>query len=433
MSERVEAVHLRRLVRLRYLVLGGQLAAVLGGHFGLGVALPLPPMLALIAALAVLNVLTQRRLRANRAVHPNELAFQLLADIFQLTLLLYFSGGFANPFIFMLLPPLAIAAAALSPWQIGWIAGLAVLCYSLLLFAYVPMPMLDRLAFLTPTVLRQTGMWVCFVASAAMIVVFVVRTRGTLHQKDRELALAREQAMRNDHLAALGSLAAGTAHELGTPLATMSFIAEDLEGDAANPEHRAQLRVLREQVHRCRDAIDELAQSAGEIRASRGSSEYIDDWLAAITARWREQHPDGVIAFTPEAQAPPVRLLVDRALDQAVSCLLANATRASREVGITAAWDTRQLVLDVLDRGPGVPPNLRSTIGREPVSQKPGVQGLGLGLYLATGTIQRLGGTLELADREGGGTRARMTLPLDTLLVNADDHREHDRAITIAG
>ncbi len=133
MSERVEAVHLRRLVRLRYFVLGGQLTAVLGSRFGLDVALPLTPMLVLIAALAVLNVLTQLRLHADGAVRPNELAFQLLADIVQLTLLLYLGGGFANPFIFMLLPPLAIAAAGLSPWQIGWGAGLAVLCYSLLL------------------------------------------------------------------------------------------------------------------------------------------------------------------------------------------------------------------------------------------------------------------------------------------------------------
>lgn len=433
MSERVEAVHLRRLVRLRYLVLGGQLAAVLGSRFGLDVGLPLAPMLALIAALAVLNVLTQLRLRSSRAVRPNELAFQLLADIVQLTSLLYLSGGFANPFIFMLLPPLAIAAAALSPWQIGWVAGLAVICYSLLLFAYVPMPMLDRLAFLTPTVLRQTGMWVCFVVSAAMIVVFVVRTRGTLRQKDRELALAREQAMRNDHLAALGSLAAGTAHELGTPLATMSFIAEELEHDAVEPDQRDQLRLLREQVRRCRDAIDELAQAAGEIRASAGRPEYMDEWLAGIAARWRERHPDSTITLASDAQAHRLRLLADRALEQAVSCLISNAVRASRDVGITAAWDSRELVLDVLDRGPGIPRNLRGMIGHEPVSQKPGVQGLGLGLYLATGTIQRLGGTLELSDREGGGTRARMTLPLNTLLVNDGDDREHGHAIIAAG
>jgi two-component system sensor histidine kinase RegB len=90
-------------------------------------------------------------------------------------------------------------------------------------------------------------------------------------------------------------------------------------------------------------------------------------------------------------------------------------------------------VLDVLDRGPGIPRNLRGMIGHEPVSQKLGVQGLGLGLYLATGTIQRLGGTLELSDREGGGTRARMTLPLNTLLVNDGDDREHGHAIIAAG
>lgn len=433
MSERIETIHLRRLVWLRYGVLAGELAAVLGARFALGAALPLAPMLALIAALFALNLWTHRRLHRPEPVRPAELAWQLGADVLQLTALLYLSGGFANPFIFMLLPPLAIAAAALTPGYIGWIAAVTVLCYSLLLVAYQPLPVLERLGFLTPTVLRQTGMWVCFVVSAAMIVVFVLRTRITLRQKERELAAAREQALRNEHLAQLGSLAAGTAHELGTPLATLAFLADELEAQAAHADQRAQLQMLREQVRRCRRAIDELARSAGELRASTGRAVSVGEWLAGAVQRWRDRHPEVTFTLDADPALGERRLLLDRALDQALASLAANAARESATVAVTARGDGDRLVLEVADRGPGVPGHLRGRAGREPLGGLADVAGLGLGLYLATSTVERLGGTLTLAPREGGGTCARIALPLERLALDPEPGHGSEHAAPAAG
>jgi len=434
MSERIEANHLRRLIRLRYAVLAAQLTAILVSHYALGAALPLAPMLGFVAALLALNLVTRRRLNRPAPVQPVELAAQLGADVLQLTALLYLSGGFANPFIFLLLPPLAIAAAALTPWYIGWIAAVTVLCYTLLLVAYRPLPVLEQLGFLTPTVLRQTGMWVCFVVSAAMIILFVVRTRAALRQKERELAAAREQALRNEHLAQLGALAAGTAHELGTPLATLSFLADELEARTArDAEDREQLQLLREQVQRCRSTIDELARSAGELRAGAGRAVRMEEWLTGAVQRWRDRHPGATFNVSIAPRLAQRALLVDRALDQALASLAANAARASSTVDITARNEGKQITLEMADRGPGVPEHLRQRIGQEPLGGLTGVSGLGLGLYLAAGTVERLGGALTLTPRDGGGTCARVRLPLDQLAIDPEPVHEPSRTAPAAG
>lgn len=424
MSETVEKTHLRRLVRLRYVVIAGQATAILVVHIGLGVALPFWPMAMLVAALAGLNVLTRLRLDSARIVTPTELTLQLLADIAQLTALLFLSGGYSNPFMFMLLPPLAIAAAALATWQALSVAAFAVLCYSLLLTAYVPLPALERPAMFTPAVLRQTGMWVCFVVSAAVIFFFVLRTRHTLRAKDRELAEARERALRNEHLAELGGLAAGTAHELGTPLATLSMLAEELEEYATDPEQREQLRLLRQQVYRCRAAIDQLGQSASAQHLADARHLSVGEWLDGLVRRWRDSFPEATIHLSlPEHDGP--ELVLGRTLDQALSSLVANACRVSASVAISTIWSPEALTIEILDDGPGLPAGLRSLAGREPVGGHPGVHGAGLGLYLANSTVERLGGRLTLVDREGKGTRARITLPLNKLRAE-----EYSRELT---
>lgn len=431
MSEIIENTHLRRLVRLRYVVIAGQVTAVSGTHFVLGVALPLGPMALLIAALTGLNVLTQRRLKNTVRITPTELTLQLTADIAQLTALLYLSGGYANPFIFMLLPPLAIAAAALATWWALGVAALTVLCYSFLLVANVPLPVLDRLALFTPALLRQTGMWVCFVVSAAMIFFFVVRTRQTLRQKDRELAAARERALRNEHLAELGGLAAGTAHELGTPLATLSMLAEELEETATDADQREQLRLLRREVYRCRDAIDELTRTSSAARSGDARTQTVEAWLEGLAQRWRNSFPGAAIHVSLVDRPPGPVLIVERSLEQALSSIVANACRVSERVEIGARWDAEELAIEVLDRGPGFPASLLPLAGREPLGEHPGVHGMGLGLYLATGAVERQEGRLELLPREGGGARTRITLPLNRLL--ADEDHERTDILPVAG
>ncbi|MEQ9510095.1 MAG: ATP-binding protein [Alloalcanivorax xenomutans] len=422
MSDNAETTHLRRLVRLRYVMLIGQVLVVASVWLALGVPLPLVPMVTLMLALLLVNLVTHYRLWGDRPVAQWEVAVQLLVDIAQLTGLLYLSGGHANPFIFMLLAPLVIAAAMLTLRHTLALASVALLCYSLLLIDYMPLPMLEQLAWLPPPLLRRTGMWLCFVVSAGMVIFFVVRTRQTLRQMDAELSQARERAMENEHLAEIGAIAAGTAHELGTPLATISMLAQELEGDLQDPELRARLVLLRQQVNRCRHTIDDLSDSIRELRSEQGNEVGLNDWLEGLARRWRSVSPDVTLQLNVGRYPEGLTVRYDRALDHALSTVVANACRASDQVTIIAAVETDQLVIEVCDQGPGIPAALVPYLGREPLGGRGGVEGSGLGIYLAMGIVRRLGGSLVFHNREEGGAMACFRLPVERIRREPIEH-----------
>jgi len=415
--ETLESVHLQRLVRLRWFAIAGQMTAVLGARFGLGLALPLMPMLAIIFGLAALNAVTAIRLRQGLAnIGQRGLAVQLLADLAALTGLLYLSGGHANPFVFMLLPLLAIGAAALSGWYSAAIALAAVGCYSLLLVSFVPLPALDDWSGpLTAAAMQRIGVWSCFVLSATMIVYFVLRTRAALRAHEQAAAAERERALRQAHLATLGTLAANTAHEMASPLATIRLLVDEMmAAPAADADEEAQRRnELARQVDRCHQALHQLLEATGQPHATRGRSARPEAHLRALVRTWRQRHPDTTFELRlpdPLPDGPPI--VFDRSLEQALTHLAANAARASTGVTVKADWSRAGLQLHLIDNGPGLPAHLAGRLGREPLAGEPGISGQGLGAYLAQATIERFGGTLGFGAAHAGGTEVTIDVPL---------------------
>ena len=415
--ETLESVHLQRLVRLRWFAIAGQLTAVLGARFGLDLALPLMPMLGIIGGLAALNAIT--------AVRPGQglegtrqpgLALQLLADLAALTGLLYLSGGHANPFVFMLLPLLAIGAAALSGWYSAAIALAAVGCYSLLLVSFVPLPDLDNGSGpLTAATLQRVGMWSCFVLSATIILFFVVRTRSALRAHEQAAAAERERALRQAHLATLGTLAANTAHEMASPLATIRLLVDEkMTAPAADLDEEAQRHnELARQVDRCHQALHQLLEATGQPHATRGRSARPEDHLRSLVTGWRQRHPDTIFELClPDPMPDGPSIVFDRSLEQALTHLADNAARAGAGVIVDAGWNPAGLQVRLIDDGPGLPAHLAGRLGREPLAGEPGVSGQGLGAYLAQATIERFGGTLDFGAAYAGGTEARIDLPL---------------------
>ena len=222
--------NLQRLFLLRNIVIAAQCLTFALAYWVLEMQLPWTEMVAVTALLAVLNLATWIRLRRNWPVSSVEFFAQLLVDVFALSTLLYFSGGSTNPFISLYLLPLTIAAAAL-PWAYTWVmAAITISCYTLLLFYYVPLPH-DHEEHNSEFNLHVSGMWLAFVLSTVLIAWFVVKMGISIRERDKDLALAREQALRNEQIIALGTLAAGAAHELGTPLATMAIVTGELQND----------------------------------------------------------------------------------------------------------------------------------------------------------------------------------------------------------
>ncbi|MCX7176553.1 MAG: ATP-binding protein [Proteobacteria bacterium] len=407
--------NLRLLLWLRGLAIIGLSLMVALAQNLFHILIPFTPVLSLLVLWAALNLLTWLRLKHPTQVSDTELLAQLSIDPIMLTALLAFTGGPANPLTSLYLPPVAVAAAVL-PMRHAWMmAALSVTAYSLLWKFSVPLTVEDVDSAMQ---MHLIGMWLTFAASALLIAGFVTRMTVALRGRDRQLAAAREEALRDERIVALGNLAAGAAHELGTPLATMAVIAGELASDPATPsELRVDLELLREQIAACKGIITGLAERAGSSRAESGSAIAVDRWMEKLVARWRSLRPqvEPRLLSTGVVAAPSI--VGEATLEQALLSLFNNAADASSsDVEIVVHWTHDHLQLKILDRGPGIAEALRLRAGREYFSTRP--EGAGIGLFLAHATLNRFGGDIFLEPRPGGGTLTRIELPLKTLLAN---------------
>jgi two-component system sensor histidine kinase RegB len=403
---------------LRAISLVVQVVMVLIAVQMLGILLPLEPIGILLLSGAVINSLTWLRLRRAWPVRDGELFAHLVLDVLLLTPLLYFSGGSTNPFAPLYLLPLTLTAAALS-WRLTWpMLVLATLCYSLLLFFYVPLVHHHQgveAHVLDDFRVHVIGTWLGFLLSGVLIAFFAVRMRETVRERDSLRARMREQALRHERMLALGTFATGAAHELGTPLATIAVLAKEL---ARSDERNApRLQVLREQVDRCKVILSSLAAAAGETRAESGSAHLLDQYLNELVERWRGAHPQVEAHVQLQGAVQPPRIIADLTLGQALLNVLNNAAEASNWVAIDVHWDDAALSMEVRDRGAGFAPHVLEHVGEPFFTTKPPGSGMGLGLFLARSTLERFGGNLLLANRAEGGAVCRIHLPIAHLRV----------------
>lgn len=405
------AASLRRLTAARWLVLGAVAALVVGTPPILGIPLPTLPMLSLIAIAAAVNGITGARLARGATTGPGELAFHLWFDIGTLSALTFFSGGATNPLVSLLLPPVAIAALTLPGRFVLAIGTLAVLAYSLLMVFYIPLPLADPVRAAR---LHLVGMWLTFAVSSGMIAWLVVRMTALIRLRNAQLAEAREASLRDERVVALGTLAAGAAHELGTPLATIAVIAGELDHESGlSAAGRDDLAVLRQQVGVCKEIITGLSRRAGVERLDAAATVPADRWLDGLRQRWHASRPQAASRFSAEGAGPAPEIVADPTLEQAVINLLNNAANAAPgEVTLAARWNATQLHIEVGDRGAGFPQQIIRHGGRRAFPAHP--LGSGIGLILTRTAVERLGGRLSLENPPTGGALARIELPLPT-------------------
>ncbi len=402
---------LRRLLLLRLLVVLGPGVMLLWLHFGLTPPQPLPPWsIALFLGLIALAFLAlSLRSRHSTPVAAWELFAYLQFDVLALTILLYFGGGASNPFVSLLLLPLIIAAALLPAGQVWAMAGATVAVYTALMFHYLPLPgMLSGHG--SGFHAHLWGMWLVFVISALLIAGFVARLAAALRQRDRQVARLREKALRDEQILALGMFAAGAAHELGTPLATIAVLAKELEREHGEDSPLgADLRTLRQQVEACKAILGDLLRSA-DLSADRDAAQTLDVVLERTRDRWQLLRPWVPLRVDCAGPSPPPAVTAPQTIGQTLISLLNNAADACPEgVDLAGRWDARRVVIEIRDRGPGLPPEMESQLGEAFCSTKDG--GTGVGLLLANATLERLGGQVSLTRDPRGGTCTRIDLP----------------------
>jgi two-component system sensor histidine kinase RegB len=400
---------LRRLIALRNIAVAAQLITLAVVWKILELELDWPPMLLTIATLASLNLFSWLRLRSSSPVSNPELFAQLSVDVIALSILLYYGGGSTNPFISLYLLPLVIAAATL-PGRYTWgMAALTAACYSLLMVYYIPLPHIHQHgedAFNTHVI----GMWLGFVISAVVVAYFVVQMAHAVRQRDEMLARVREEILRNERIVALGTQAAGAAHEMGTPLSTMAVVIGELQHDTVGqPALRDSLAILDEQVRGCKRILDKIMANAQENGAA--SLQAVDELMAEVLDEWQLLRPAAQYHYrcSDTQPAPPVN--VDLTLRAALMNLLNNAADTSPQpIEIQASWDSSNFKLEIRDHGKGLSDEAALKAGSAFFTTKK--EGRGLGLFLANATIERMGGTVRLFNRKEGGATTELTLPI---------------------
>jgi len=362
---------------------------------------------ALLGSFILMVAITWLRSLRSSVISQREFFAHLAADIGIYTLLMFNTGGAANPFISYLLVPVTIAAITL-PAVLTWITGFICLgAYSTLLFWYIPLPIIapehsHHSAGLNP---HLVGMWMNFVVSAALIAYFVNKMARTINEQEKTLNRQKERQLEDEQLLAVATLAASAAHELGTPLNTMKLVLADLEPPPG--AMAADIDILRNQIDRCQATLKKLSGTArsysikdqGEISAQTYFDQLFENWLV--------MRPDVNARITLNGTENTATIF-HQGLTASLYNLLNNAADASAKVDIGVDWNNREATITIRDYGAGIS---TSITGDKPLeSDKP--SGMGLGLFLTRSILARHGGTITLTTHSDGGTQARVVIPL---------------------
>jgi two-component system, sensor histidine kinase RegB len=331
--------------------------------------------------------------------------FALLLDVAALTVLLYLTGGALNPFISLYLLQVILGAVLLDAWSTWTLVLITSLCFVALTGIYNDI--FAQFATAEFARLRVDGNFISFVLSATLLVIFVTRINRNLRARDARLASLRQQSIEEDHVVRLGLLASGAAHELGTPLATLSVILNDWQHIPeinASSEFSQELREMQAQLDRCKTIVSGILMSSGEARGEGTLRTTVNKFMDELVAEWHASRPPKYFDYTNKFE-PDAEIVSDTALKQVIFNLLDNAFEASPGlVGVQVTRKDDALVVTVGDRGPGFTPEMLAEFGK-PYRSSKGRPGGGLGLFLVV--------TAENA--EIGGAEVTLTLPVASL------------------
>jgi two-component system sensor histidine kinase RegB len=396
-------VRLDTLLRLRWLAIIGQTTAVLVVYYGLDFPLPIWSCLAVIALSAWLNIALRVRFSLTQRLEPARAGWLLAFDIAELAVLLFLTGGLQNPFAFLFLAPVLLSATALPPRITLILGAFAVLCATVLVFAHYPLPW-DADDPLELPWIYLLGVWFSILLAAGFIGVYAWQITEEGRQLAEALAATELVLAREQHLSQLDGLAAAAAHELGTPLSTISVIARELErAIEKDSPHSDDVRLLREQSQRCRDILSKLTElSTGEPFDRLPLSALIEE----VVAPHRNFGVEIEVALAHDP-APPMGAR-NPAVLYGLGNLLENAVDfAHGLVEVTADWTSKDVAVTISDDGPGFAPEVMDRIGepyvrsskRRRMNAGSETIGLGLGFFIAKTLLERSGATVDFENR----------------------------------
>jgi two-component system, sensor histidine kinase RegB len=422
--------HLREMLMLRAAELLGAAALI---FFQVGAQAERMPVTVIVLCLLALYASTWiifLHLQQQRPLSGPQMTGHLLIDVGVLALLLYTASGTTNPFAVLYLPVVVLAAAMLRAQLLLWVVGASIASYGVLVFFHhdfagdVADPRHRAVEF---------GTWIALSMVVAFVAFFVYRLSRIAREQQKLEQIASEKSHRDEALISLAALAAGTAHELNTPLSTMAVIVDEMRHwDGIGSDERESVALLARQIDACRAALKDMVVAASADHFEGARAQPVIGFLDGVMDRFRFLRPGVPLAFHYERLDENDQVIADKTLEHSLINLINNAADASPgDVEVRASSEDGRLYVDVRDRGPGVPPSIREQLGRPFFTTKgarPGA-GSGVGLFITNRTVESFGGTVMMYQRAGGGTCVSVSLPLQ---YRNESGGVHGRSISAA-
>ena len=421
-----ERLRLRTLIGLRWLTVTGQLVALLVVGYVLQFRTAVLPCLMLIALSASLNAALLVTVPQQRMARRDEATLHIAFDVLQLTAMLYFTGGILNPFSLLLIPPVTLAAATLPRPYAAVLGLLAVAASFFLALYYQPLPWRPGYALDLP-LLYRIGLAVANAAGVLFTAAYAAFAAAESARMELALHIAETVLAREQRLSALGGLAAAAAHELGTPLSTISLVAKEMVRDAPPGPLREDAQLLMEQSLRCRDILRRLTEkpeTGDSVHARMGVAQLLEEVVEpylnlGVQVEWSVAGGGG-------AEPPQIRRLAE--VVHALAAFVENAVDfAASEVRVVARIDAESLTIEVRDDGRGFAPEIFAKLGEPYITSRPGAEGsrtghhgMGLGFFIAKTLLERTGARVEFRNDRGGGALVSTRWPLAVIAAPSE-------------
>ena len=404
---------LRNLAVLRVVAPVLQLVSVWVVEVNFGIQTFSPLLAAVFGVQLQVAVVTWIYVLRRPLVRESQLLANGLLDILMFSTVLYFTGGASNPFAILVVLHYMIIATALDGQGVVLVAAFAVICHLLLALLAPEIQHPDGLA--ATQALHARGSVVSFVLAAALLTFFVNRMNAALRHNEHAVRKALERQTRNESVSAMGAMAAGYAHELSSPLGTVTLLVDGLRARHPLGRDAADLRKIEEQVRRCKDIISNLAQAGGQRRSESAGAIRADRFVLCVLNRVRDLHAGATLIPRLDPSPPPL-IVGEETLRQAITSVVENAVQASpHHVLVQTDWSADQLLIIVRDQGPGFPAEILQQFGLTVRTTRKDAGGNGMGLFLAAATLDYLNGRLTVRNEPQGGASVTLAVPLATI------------------
>lgn len=401
-SQSTNRKNLLQLVWLRLIAIVGQILVILFVNYFLEISLPLTQMFVVVLALFFVNFVSFFRYKSQKNISDKSLFIELLFDVIALTFQLYFSGGISNPFISLFLLQVIISAILLRRIYACIIGTITTACYILLGFNYQELHALHHQNHGDFFNLHLHGMLISYVFATILLLIFVTKIIKNLNERDRDIYLLKQQSNEEEKLIRIALLATGAAHELSTPLSTISVILGDLKKtDFANSkeEFLQDIEVMETQLDRCKKTLSDILSYSGNERFEQAKALLAKEAFDSLIAAWNKlRKPKNLIYdFCIKGDK---KIILDEALTQVFFNIFDNAFDESPDwISVKVFENQNEITLEVEDRGGGFRNEILQKIGQPNITTK---NGNGLGLFLAISVLRRIGGSLQAKNLTNG-------------------------------